>query len=177
MANNDNLTMPQKLEMANKELVGENIEEVEVIQTIGIPQGENTSFWQNYLSAIGILFALLGVLYMGLWFMRKLGYGSAVVTSSQFSRSNLRVEAQLPLGNRRQAYVVRYMNKRLLLGVTDSNISLLSEEYLLDEDGKIMKDFEETMQNIQNPQNPVNFIQENFIAKLFSNKKAKDTTC
>ncbi len=177
MANDDNLTMPQKLEKANKELIGDTIEEVEIVQTVGLPElrANNSSFWQSYISAISIIFALLAVLYGGLWLMRKLGYGSAVVTSAQFSKNNLRVEAQLSLGGKRQLYLVRYMNKRLLLGTTDASISLISEEYMLDDEGKILKDFDETMQNIQKPENlllnPDTTQDKNsdtLIAKLFS---------
>jgi Flagellar biogenesis protein len=36
--------------------------------------------------------------------------------------------AQLPLGPRKGLMVVRFLNKRLLLGVTEQQISLLTEE-------------------------------------------------
>ena len=38
------------------------------------------------------------------------------------------MEAQLPLGPRKGLMVVRFLNKRLLLGVTEQQISLLTEE-------------------------------------------------
>ncbi len=176
MANKDNLTMPEKLELANSQDIEivENITNIQTIQSQTMPEFKSSNaFLPNYLSALAIIFALLGVLYGGLWIMRKFGYGSAISNSSSFSKNNLRVEAQLPLGGKRQIYLVRYMNKRLLLGATDSSISLLSEEYMLDDEGKIMKNFEETMQNIANPNLCDNTeVDDNILKKIIKTLKA-----
>ena len=43
-------------------------------------------------------------------------------------RDALVMESQLPLGPRKGLMVVRFLNRRLLLGVTDQQITLLTEE-------------------------------------------------
>ena len=51
-----------------------------------------------------------------------------LILSGALPRGALVREAQLPLGPRKGLMVVRFLNKRLLLGVTDQRITLLSEE-------------------------------------------------
>ncbi len=53
--------------------------------------------------------------------------------ASSFSRQDLKVEAQLPLAPKKTLYVVKYLNKRLLIGSTDSSLTLLSEDYIIPE--------------------------------------------
>ena len=43
------------------------------------------------------------------------------------------MEAQMPLGPKKGLMVVRFLNKRLLLGVTEHQISLITEESAQDE--------------------------------------------
>ncbi len=87
----------------------------------------------NYLSGIGLVVVMLGFLYALLWFLRKYGKGNFLPMASKISRNDLRLEAQLPLGPKKTLYVVRYFDKRILLGATDSQITHLSEDYILDE--------------------------------------------
>lgn len=84
--------------------------------------------WGGYVQALGILFVLLAVLCLTLWAARRFGRFRFLPRSGGLPREALFMEAQLPLGPRRGLMVVRFLNKRLLLGVTEQRITLLSEE-------------------------------------------------
>lgn len=87
-----------------------------------------TSFsWGGYFQAIGTLFLLLALLWGAVWAVRKYGKFNFIPKPGVFPRESLRLEAQLPLGPRKGLMVVRFLNKRLLLGVTDHQITLLTE--------------------------------------------------
>lgn len=87
-----------------------------------------TSFsWGGYFQAIGTLFLLLALLWGAVWAVRKYGKFNFIPKPGAFPREALRLEAQLPLGPRKGLMVVRFLNKRLLLGVTDHQITLLTE--------------------------------------------------
>lgn len=101
------------------------------IETVGLPSGTSplpdTSFtWGGYFQAIGILIILLVVLWYVLRLVRRFA-GGTLVPSGALSRQDLRMEAQLAVGPRKGVVVVRFLNKRLLLGVTDQQITLLTE--------------------------------------------------
>ncbi|HCG03601.1 MAG TPA: flagellar biosynthetic protein FliO [Desulfovibrio sp.] len=92
--------------------------------------------WSGYIQAVGVLFLLVGLLWLALWAVRRHGgLFRAVPGAGGFSRDDLRLEAQLPIGPRKGLMVVRFLNKRLLLGVTDQQITLLTEQYLDHEHG------------------------------------------
>lgn len=98
---------------------------------IGTPQFDALTFsWGSYASSIGIILFMLFMLYAVLWLLRKYGKGR-FITTSEFRREDLHVEAQLPLGPKKHLYVVKYMNRRLLLGAADSSLTLLSEDYII----------------------------------------------
>ena len=82
--------------------------------------------WSGYFYAIGALCLILGALWAALWLMRRSGR-FRFMPSNTFPRDALRIEAQIPLGPRRGLMVVRFLNKRLLLGLSDQQIHLLSE--------------------------------------------------
>lgn len=85
--------------------------------------------WGGYIQAVGVLFLLVGLLWLALWAVRRHGgLFRAVTGAGGFSRDDLRLEAQLPLGPRKGLMVVRFLNRRLLLGVTDQRITLLTEQ-------------------------------------------------
>ena len=88
--------------------------------------------WSGYLEAIGLLFLLLAVLCLVLWCVRRFGNFNFLPRPGAFPRNALTMEAQLPLGPRKGLMVVRYFNKRLLLGITEQQISLLTESPLED---------------------------------------------
>lgn len=92
--------------------------------------------WSGYIQAVGVLFLLVGLLWLALWAVRRHGgLFRAVPGAGGFSRDDLRLEAQLPVGPRKGLMVVRFLNKRLLLGVTDQQITLLTEQDLDHEHG------------------------------------------
>lgn len=90
--------------------------------------GQSAFTWGGYAQAIGILFLLLGVLWLAVWLARRFGKFNFLPRPGALPRGALVMEAQLPLGPRKGLMVVRFLNKRLLLGVTDQRITLLSEE-------------------------------------------------
>ncbi len=87
-----------------------------------------TFAWGAYFQAIGILIALLVLFWFVLRLIRKVGAGRFLPANTGFTRRDLRLEAQLPLGRNRSLYVVRYLDKRLLLGVTEQRITLLDTD-------------------------------------------------
>ncbi len=96
--------------------------------TLGIPSSEAarpSSGWGSYFQAIGILLLILGALYMGLWAMKR--YGKLRGLGGKLGRQGLAVEGQFHLGPKKTLVVVRFLNKRLLLGVTDHQINLITE--------------------------------------------------
>ena len=90
-------------------------------QTAPLP----SSGWGNYFQAIGILLLILGGLYMGIWALKR--FGKLTALGGRLARSGVAVEGQFHLGPKKSLVVVRFLNKRLLLGVTDHQINLLTE--------------------------------------------------
>lgn len=88
----------------------------------------STFSWGGYLQALGILGVLLGALWFGVWALRKYGKFNFMPRPGALPKGALLMEAQLPLGPRKGLMVVRFLNRRLLLGVTDQQITLLTEE-------------------------------------------------
>ena len=84
-----------------------------------------SSGWGNYFQAIGFLLLILGGLYMGIWALKR--FGKLPALGGRLSRSGVAVEGQFHLGPKKSLVVVRFLNKRLLLGVTDHQINLLTE--------------------------------------------------
>lgn len=99
-----------------------------------------TFTWGAYFQAIGILIALLALFWFVLRLIRKVGAGRFLPASGGFSRRDLQLEAQLPLGRNRSLYVVRYLGKRLLLGVTEQQVTLLDSDGTDDTEGDISHD-------------------------------------
>ena len=106
-------------------------------QTPRLPlEGSGDTFtWGAYFQAIGILIALLALFWFVLRLIRKVGSGRFLPTASSFSRRDLGLEAQLPLGRDQSLQVVRYLDKRLLLGVTEQQITLLDSDEIIDREG------------------------------------------
>lgn len=84
--------------------------------------------WSGYLEAVGILFFLLALLWLLAWAVRRYGRFNFLPRPGALPRGALVMEAQMPLGPRKGLMVVRFLNRRLLLGVTDQQITLLTEE-------------------------------------------------
>jgi len=99
--------------------------------------------WSGYFYAIGALCLILGALWGVLWLMRRSGKFRFMPSHKTFPRDALRIEAQIPLGPRRGLMVVRFLNKSLLLGLSDQQITLLSEA---DYDGQTNTDFSQALE-------------------------------
>ena len=100
--------------------------------------------WSSYFQAIAAVFLLLGALILGFYLLRRYGPKAGFKV---FGHGELKVEGQLALGPKRSVVLVRFLNKRLLLGVTESSITKLSEiETGQDND---TTSFENTLQDSQ----------------------------
>jgi flagellar protein FliO/FliZ len=83
--------------------------------------------WGGYFQAIFLMSFLLGVLWLSLWLLRRSGKLRFLPQPGKFPKDGLVVECMLPVGPRKSIMVVRFLNKSLVLGVTDQNINLLTE--------------------------------------------------
>ncbi|WP_300733343.1 flagellar biosynthetic protein FliO [uncultured Desulfovibrio sp.] len=92
--------------------------------------GQPMFSWGSYVQALAILCLLLGVLWVGVWLLRRYGRFNFIPRPGTLPRDALMMEAQMPLGPRKGLMVVRFMNRRLLLAVTEQQICLLTEESL-----------------------------------------------
>ncbi|MDR0827869.1 MAG: flagellar biosynthetic protein FliO [Desulfovibrio sp.] len=82
--------------------------------------------WSGYFEALAILCFLLALLWILLWFIRRRGTATGLFMSQA---KTLQVENRLSLGPKKWILALRYMDRRLLIGVTEHNISLLTEIY------------------------------------------------
>jgi flagellar protein FliO/FliZ len=73
--------------------------------------------------AVG-LSLILALLFFLLFLLKR--YGQKIGLTPQFS-SGLKILGQISLGPRKSVFVVQYLNKVMVLGVTDSAITLLTE--------------------------------------------------
>lgn len=95
----------------------------------GTGLGETAFSWSGYIQALGVMCLLLAGLWFLVWALRRYGKFNFLPRPGALPRDSLIMEAQMPLGPRKGLMVVRFMNRRLLLGVTDHRISLLAEDY------------------------------------------------
>ena len=86
--------------------------------------GSGPGFGLASIKMAAALLLLLGLVFLGLALLRKTGLLSRVQVKSQTS---LCIEDRLVLGPRKQLVVVRFLNKQLVLGITDSGITLITE--------------------------------------------------
>jgi flagellar protein FliO/FliZ len=85
------------------------------------------------------LLLILGLIFLALALMKR--YGLAARLQGRTSGA-LRVEERVALGPRKQLVVVRFLNKLLVLGVTDSGINLIAEHQA---DNEPTPDFQTTL--------------------------------
>jgi flagellar protein FliO/FliZ len=84
---------------------------------------EVTLSWKGYFEALAILCFLLFGFFSLLWLLKRFSRGGLRFGAGG---PDLRVESRLALGPKKWVMVVRYLDKRLLLGVTEQNITLLT---------------------------------------------------
>jgi len=71
------------------------------------------------------LLLILAVILLGFWMLRRFGPKMGIGPGGRGGL--LRLVAQLGLGPRKSVVVVRFLNRDLVLGVTDQAITLLTE--------------------------------------------------
>lgn len=72
----------------------------------------------------GVLFLLLALMFLGFWVLRRFGKRMGL---GVFGSGDLRIEGTMSLGPKKSIVVVRFLNKRMVLGVTDASINLLTQ--------------------------------------------------
>lgn len=87
---------------------------------------ESSFSWGGYFKAIGMLFIILAALWYIVWHLKRKG-AIPGVSQGTLPKGALRIEGSLPIGPRKGLFVVRFLNHRLLLGVTDHQITLITE--------------------------------------------------
>ncbi|MDR3176266.1 MAG: flagellar biosynthetic protein FliO [Desulfovibrio sp.] len=80
--------------------------------------------WSGYFEALALLCLLVALLWGLLWFIRKRGMAPGLFASQG---NMLRVENRLPLGPKKWILAIRCLDRHLIVGVTERNISLLTE--------------------------------------------------
>lgn len=104
--------------------------------------------WGGYIQALGILCLLLAILWFAVWCLRRYGKFNFIPRPGNLPKDALIMEAQMPLGPKKGLMVVRFLNRRLLLGVTEHQISLITEENSSHErPANKFQDFMESMQD------------------------------
>ncbi|MCG8532645.1 MAG: flagellar biosynthetic protein FliO [Desulfovibrionales bacterium] len=107
--------------------------------------------WGSYIESIGILLLLVAGMYGLLWLVRRFGLNKGF-GAKKGDELNLTVEERFHLAPKKQLVVVRFLNKRLLLGVTDHQINLLSETEAEDDSSHSSdaKEFKKLMGQLRN---------------------------
>ncbi len=97
--------------------------------------------WGSYWQGLGLMFLLLACLWFLARFLKRHGRFNFIPRQGTLPRDAFFMEAQMPVGPRKCLMVVRFLDKRLLIGVTDQQIALLTEERV--NDGAEESDFVE----------------------------------
>lgn len=107
-----------------------------------LSQPEIPSFsWGSYFQAIGIMLFLLLIFWYVLKIVKKVGNGRFLPNQKLLPKDSMYLEGQLPLGPGKTLVVVRVLNERLVLGITEKNINLLTKTGMYHEET-----FDELMQ-------------------------------
>ena len=94
-------------------------------KTLSAGEPESPLFsWGGYFKGIGAMLLVLAALWGVVWFLRRKG---SLPGMGGLPRDMFRVEAQLALSPKKKIILVRFLNSRLLLCVTDQQITLLKE--------------------------------------------------
>jgi flagellar protein FliO/FliZ len=90
----------------------------------GLVASAPPDFGLAWLKMAGGLFLLLGLLYLAFYLIKR--YGPRIGLPAINSR-DLTLHSQIALGPRKTVVVVRFLNKFLVLGVTDTQINKITE--------------------------------------------------
>lgn len=89
----------------------------------------------NWLSLIGMCLCVAVILYLAYWFTRRISMGNLGGTMT--SGGHMRLYDRLPLGQNKAVVVARVGLRWLVLGVSDGQITLLTE--LSEEESRIWR--------------------------------------
>lgn len=90
----------------------------------------------------GVLCLLLALIFVGFWVLKRFGKRMGL---GVFGTGALRIEGTMSLGPKKNIVVVRFLNKRMVLGVTDASINLLTEMDTGDDTDR--KDFDKALED------------------------------
>ncbi|MDR1686954.1 MAG: flagellar biosynthetic protein FliO [Desulfovibrio sp.] len=79
--------------------------------------------WSGYFEALALICFLLALLWLLTRFLVKRGGAPGLLTSGR----GLHVESRLPLGPKKWILLLRCLDRRLLIGVTDHAVTVLAE--------------------------------------------------
>ena len=85
----------------------------------------STGLGSTALSMTLAMLLILFVIFLAYWMLKR--FGPRMGLGPRAGVHGLRFEGQLALGPKRSVMVVRFLNKLLVLGVTDQSINLLTE--------------------------------------------------
>ncbi len=111
-------------------------------------QAQGSFTWASYFQAIGIMLFLLLVLWYVLKLVRKFGNGRFLPSQKLLPRESLYLEGQLPLGPGKSVVVANILGQRLVLGVTEKNITLITK-MVDNEDLEYEQIFQEKLQETE----------------------------
>jgi len=97
----------------------------------------------NYIQMLLGLFFIIAFIFTVAWLIKRMG------TMSPSHSNNLKVVAGLNVGQREKIIVLQVMDEQLLVGVTPSNINLLSklENPIIEKAGSSLNGFQEKLQS------------------------------
>lgn len=81
-----------------------------------------TGVWGSYLQAVAWLCFIIAMLWLLVWLFKK-ARGNFLASSTP----TMSIESRLALGPKKWVIVARFLDRRLVLGVTDHQITLLTE--------------------------------------------------
>ena len=107
-----------------------------------VPALPDAGLGEGWWTMMGGLLLIMGVLLLAYWLLKRYGPKAGL---GMFKRGGLSMEGSLALGPRKAVVVVRFLNKVMVLGVTETTINLLTE---VDQrhDPASRNDFSETLQ-------------------------------
>ena len=76
------------------------------------------------------LFIILGVIFLGFYLLKRYGHKAGFGLGAN---NRLKLMDSMNIGPKKSIVVVRFLNKDLVLGVTDTRINLLTESQINDE--------------------------------------------
>lgn len=137
----------------NQENQGTSLEDISKVDTIVdqaihtasevVTHADTTFSWSNYFQAIGFMCLLLAGLWGAVWLVRRYGKFNFIPSSTALPRDALRMESQLPLGAKKGLAVIKFLDRRLLIGITEKNIILLKDIAIYNE--RDAQDFEQLL--------------------------------